>query len=605
MKWSPSKEIIRQANVYTSFKDLGFDNYDDFYRFSINEREKFWDFTVNRMGIKFKKKYDEVLDLSEGIEKPRWFAGAEMNIAQSCFKPPGEQIAIKYASEKDGEIHEITYASMQKRVDDILFSMKKAGLKPGDFVGIDMPMTPEAVMIYLAAVKGGMPVITVADSFSPDQIKVRFSIAPPALVFTQDYLHRGGKKIPLYQKLIDAEAPESVVITTESVSLREKDRTWDDFLTPAPGPQSYHYSDPMADITVLFSSGTTSEPKAIPWNHVTAIKSAADGFYHHDIHPSHVVAWPTNLGWMMGPWLIFATFINQATMALFEGLPTGSGFGKFVQDAKINMLGTVPSIVRAWRKNKDFDKLDWKNIKCFSSTGETSHPDDMSWLMKFAGGRPVIEYCGGTEIGGGYVTSTVIQDNFPSTFSTPALGSEFVILDENFRETDAGEVFIIPPTPGLSIKLLNKDHHKTYYEGLPKYKGKTLRRHGDYLVRMPNGYYRVMGRTDDSMNIGGIKVGAGQIEEVINAFDFVKESAAIAVAPKEGGPARLVIYAVVRDKTDENSLHELFQKAIRNKLNPLFKISKIVLADQLPRTASGKIMRRLLRKDFIEKFPGF
>jgi len=597
MKWIPDDEQIRRTNIYRSMQQLGFDDYRDFYRWSITDREKFWDFTVKQLGIRFKKPYDEILDLSGGVEHPRWMKGALMNITDSTLQAGDEAPAIIYASERDEQPNTITYGELKRRIDDMLHSLRQAGLKEGDFIGIDMPMTPAAVIIYLAAIKGGMPVITVADSFSPEQIAIRFSIAPPKLVFTQDYIYRGGKKLPLYEKLKQANAPKTIVVTTGKPELRPGDMTLDAFLQPAPEPLESVAADPMDTITVLFSSGTTSEPKAIPWNHTTAVKSAADGFYHHDIQPGNVVAWPTNLGWMMGPWLIFASLINRGTMALFDGLPTGEAFARFVERAGIQMLGTVPGIVRGWKKNEKIRQYDWSGIKCFSSTGETSHPDDMAWLMQFAGGRPVIEYCGGTEIGGGYVTSTLVQPNYPSTFSTPALGSEFVILDENFRETDAGEVFLIPPSMGLSVKLLNKDHHQTYYAGLPKYKGKTLRRHGDYLVRMPNGYFRVMGRTDDSMNIGGIKVGAGQIEEVINAFDEVKESAAIAVAPPEGGPSELVIFAVVSEG-DETQWQRKFQQAIREKLNPLFKISRVVLTDKLPRTASGKIMRRILRKEY-------
>ncbi|NPA43729.1 MAG: AMP-binding protein [Chlorobi bacterium] len=596
MKWTPDPDFIRTTNLWRAMQEAGFGRYEDFYDWSVTEREKFWDFTVRQLSIRFKRPYDRVLDLSGGPEAPYWLPGAKMNIIDSVLTAPPEKTAIRHASERDPQIREITYGELSRRIDDVLHSLREAGLKEGDFVGIDMPMTPEAVIIYLAALKGGMPVITVADSFSPREINIRFGIAPPKIVFTQDFIHRGGKILPLYEKLKQAGAPQTVVIRTvqDGPALREGDRNWDDFLVSAPQPLESTAADPMDTITVLFSSGTTSEPKAIPWNHTTAIKSAADAYYHHDIRAGDTVAWPTNLGWMMGPWLIFASFINNATMALFDGLPTGEDFARFVQEAGVTMLGTVPGIVRGWKKNEKVRQYDWSGIKCFSSTGETSHPDDMAWLMEFAGGKPVIEYCGGTEIGGGYVTSTLIQPNYPSTFSTPALGSEFVILDENFRETDAGEVFLIPPSMGLSVKLLNKDHHAVYYAGLPKYKGKTLRRHGDYLVRLPDGYYRVMGRTDDSMNIGGIKVGAGQIEEVINAFDEVKESAAIAVTPPEGGPSELVIFAVVREG-DENEWHRKFQQAIREKLNPLFKISRVILTDKLPRTASGKIMRRILR----------
>ncbi len=595
-QWTPSDQVKHASNIYRSLKELGLEHYGDFYDWSIHEREKFWEHTVRNLGIVFRKPYERILDLSEGIEKPYWLPGAEMNIVESVFKGPSGQTAIVYASEQNSELQRMTYAALEKLTDDILYSMRQYGLQPGDYVGIDMPMNVEAVAVYLAAVKGGFPVITVADSFSPDQIAVRFRIAPPRLVFTQDFLHRGGKEIPLYAKIKEAGAPATVVLG-EGDSLRPGDMRWNDFLLEAPSPREAHIMKPMDTITVLFSSGTTSEPKAIPWNHTTAVKSAADGYYHHDIHPGDTVAWPTNLGWMMGPWLIFATFINGGTMALFNGAPTGNPFGRFVQDAGVNMLGVVPSIVRAWRKIPDFD-WDWSAIKVFSSTGETSHPDDMEWLMRFARNKPVIEYCGGTEIGGGYVTSTVVQPNYPSTFSTQALGSQFVILDENGRETDAGEVFLVPPIMGLSVDLLNKDHHAVYYEGTPEWNGKKLRRHGDYLVRMDNGYYRVMGRTDDSMNLGGIKVGAGQIEEVINRDPNVVESAAIAVAPPEGGPAGLVIFAVYKGEMDPESLKRQMQQSIRKHLNPLFKIQDLVLTDKLPRTASGKIMRRILRKQY-------
>jgi acetyl-CoA synthetase len=221
----------------------------------------------------------------------------------------------------------------------------------------------------------------------------------------------------------------------------------------------------------------------------------------------------------------------------------------------------------------------------------------MTYLIYLADNKPVIEYCGGTEIGGGYATSTVVQTNIPSTFSSQALGGEFVLLDENDQPADAGEMFLIPPIPGLSSELLNRDHHEVYFKGNPRYRGIQLRRHGDELIRLENGYYRAQGRSDDAMNLGGIKVSSVQIEEVINRLDFVKESAAIAVSPKEGGPSVLVIYAVClpSKESPENKLRQT-QSIVKNRLNPLFKVQQLIEIEKLPRTASGKVMRRELRK---------
>ncbi len=156
-----------------------------------------------------------------------------------------------------------------------------------------------------------------------------------------------------------------------------------------------------------------------------------DGHFHHDIQRGDVVAWPTNIGWMMGPWLIYATLINRGCIALYEGLPTGRGFVDFVNAAGVGMLGVVPSLVRAWRDSGACDGVDWSRINTFSSTGEPSNRHDYLWLMSRTGYRaPVIEYCGGTEIGGGYLTGTVVQPASPASFSTAALGLDLVVLDE-------------------------------------------------------------------------------------------------------------------------------------------------------------------------------
>jgi acetyl-CoA synthetase len=596
--WQPEKDFINQTQVYKSMKKQGFDNYSDFYNWSISDKKAFWDTTVRNLGIVFKKPYINILN-DQDVKNPKWLIDSELNIVDSCFQAPADQPAIVYSSENEEDIKTISYKQLEEQVNKMANSLIEQGLKKGDVIGIDMVMTPESVIVYLGAIKAGMEVVTVADSFSPNEIKVRFSIREPKIVFTQDYIYRGNKKLPLYDKVLEAGAEKVVVIAPShsDIRIRRQDLYWESFLTKNTQFESVAMN-PDDTITVLFSSGTTGNPKAIPWNQTTAIKSASDAYYHHDIQQGDVVAWPTNLGWMMGPWLIFSTLINKGTIALYEGSPLSRGFGKFVENAKVNMLGVVPSMVRAWKTDRWKDNFDWSAIKCFSSTGESSNPQDMSYLMEMGHNKPVIEYCGGTEIGGGYVTSTLIQPNFPSTFSTPALGSEFVIMDEDGKPSNKGEVFLIPPAMGLSTKLLNKNHEEVYYKGTPEFEGKILRRHGDFLVKMENGYYRVMGRTDDSMNLGGIKVSAAQIEELINSHIGVKESAAIGVSPPEGGPAQLVLFIVPKGVPDKELLQYELQKLIKFELNPLFKIHDIQIIDKMPRTASGKIMRRILRSQY-------
>jgi acetyl-CoA synthetase len=355
---------------------------------------------------------------------------------------------------------------------------------------------------------------------------------------------------------------------------------------------------PMQACHILFSSGTTSEPKGIPWNHTTPIKVASDAYFHQNIQPGHILTWPTNLGWMMGPWLVFAALINRATIALCADAPKERAFGEFVQNARVTMLGVVPTLVADWRQTKCMENLDWSAIRVFSSTGECSNADDMYYLMSLAGNKPIIEYCGGTEIGGAYVSSTIIQDNYPSLFSTPTMGMDFTILNEEGQQADVGEVAIIPPSIGLSTTLLNANHHEIYFEDMPILRnGKQLRRHGDQIMRYENGYFSLLGRIDDTMNLGGIKISSVEIERTLTGISDVIEVAAIADNSK--GYSRLVIYAVTLKSLDKLSIQKEMQSKISRNLNPLFKIHDVVFVSELPKTASNKIMRRVLRKNYL------
>ncbi len=311
-----------------------------------------------------------------------------------------------------------------------------------------------------------------------------------------------------------------------------------------------------------------------------------------------MVVWPTNLGWMMGPWLIFASLLNRATIGLYADAPVGGDFGRFVQDARVTMLGVVPTLVRGWRASRCMESCDWSTIRCFSSTGEASNADDMFYLSSLAGMKPIIEYCGGTEIGGGYITSSVYQPNAPARFSTAAVGSRLVILDDAGQEAAEGELYLVPPAMGLSTELLNRDHDATYYEGTPAGPaGETLRRHGDHFRRLPGDFFVAGGRVDDTMNLGGIKVSSAEIERVLNRLPGVGESAAVAVAEEGGGPDTLAVF-VVREAAcvESEALRAAMNASLKSELNPLFRVSRVCFIDALPRTASNKVMRRKLRE---------
>ncbi|MEO1404647.1 MAG: AMP-binding protein, partial [Cyanobacteria bacterium J06635_1] len=544
--------------------------------------------------------------LSDGVEQPHWLVNAQLNIVESCFLAPKEKTAI-IAQQPGGPIQTWSYGELERLTNRVANGLVAAGYGVGDAIAILMPMTIESVAIYLGILKMGGVVVSIADSFAPAEIATRLGIGQAKAIFTQTHLWRRGKPLPLYHKVFSAQAPRAIVIPAGyPLALRPGDLPWSEFLsqddrfTAVPG-------GPDTPSNILFSSGTTGTPKAIPWTQTTPIKCAVDGHLHHDIHPEDVIAWPTSLGWMMGPWLIFASLLNRAAMALYDDAPTEQGFGEFVQTAGVTLLGVVPSLVSAWRRSGCMAESDWHQLKAFSSTGECSNPDDMAFLMALGGHKPIIEYCGGTEIGGGYITGTLVQPAYPATFSTQALGLEMVILDEQGNPTHEGEAFIVPPAIGLSTTLLNRDHHQVYFAATPPYP-LPLRRHGDRLKRLANGYYRAQGRVDDTMNLGGIKVSAAEIERVLQTLPDVQEVAAITVESdaEMGGPSQLIVYAVL-DPSAQYSKKELqnrFQTAICQALNPLFRLKDVVVVEALPRTASNKILRRDLRSRYINKQHG-
>lgn len=600
--WMPDEAMISGSNLGRLIAKLGLDGYDALYRWSIKKREEFWAKTIERLGIVFEREPEATFDLSGGATNPRWLPGARLNCVDSCFAGDPERIAIIAGKEGSDRLETLSLGELEKLVNRVANGLRENGFKPGDGIALYMPMTTECVAAYLGVVKAGCNVISIADSFAAGEVKKRLEIGRAKGVVTVDGFARGGKAIPLYPKVVEAGAPRTIVIPGPpgaAVELRAGDLLWNDFLSADEAFDSVT-TDPQALINVLFSSGTTGDPKAIPWNHLTPIKCAMDGHFHQDIREGDVVAWPTNIGWMMGPWLIFAALMNRGSIALYEGLPTGEGFANFVRDSKVSMLGLVPALVRGWRATGVVGWNDWPDVRVFSSTGEASNRQDYLWLMSRAGYRaPVIEYCGGTELGGGYIASTVVQPNAPSVFTTPCLGLGMFLIKEKGRPAapgEMGEVFLTPPAIGLSQTLLNRDHDEIYHKGCPAGPtGEILRRHGDELTRLANGCFKAEGRADDTMNLGGIKVSSLELERAMDGHAAVYQTAAVAVPPEGGGADRLVVYTVPVEKEPPADLQQQLQALIAKTLNPLFKIHDLVVIETLPRTASNKIMRRKLR----------
>lgn len=640
--WSPDPEAAMLTNVGqllerrgkeflgSTYKDP-ISSFSHFQEFSVSNPEVYWKTILDELSVSFSVPPQCILSENTSRESSlanpggQWLPGAYVNPAKTCLtlncKRTLDDVVIRWRDEgnDDMPVSSLTLEELRSEVWLVAYAIIALGLDRGSAIAIDMPMNVESVIIYLAIVLAGHVVVSIADSFAPLEISTRLKISEAKAIFTQDLIIRGDKSIPLYSRVVYAQAPMAIVIPTKgcsfSINLRDGDISWHDFLEKATdlrGDEFAAVEQPVEAFTnILFSSGTTGEPKAIPWTHVTPFKAAADAWCHMDIRKGDIVAWPTNLGWMMGPWLVYASLLNGASIALYNGSPLVSGFAKFVQDARVTMLGVIPSIVRIWKSANSTLGYDWSAIRCFASTGEASSVDEYLWLMGRAQYKPIIEYCGGTEIGGGFVSGSLLQPQSLAAFSTPAMGCSLFILGDDGHPIPQnvpgmGELALGPLMFGASSTLLNADHYNVYFKGMPLWNGKILRRHGDVFERTSRGYYHAHGRADDTMNLGGIKVSSVEIERICNAVDSnVLETAAIGVPPPQGGPEQLVIAVVFKDSDDStvdlDKLRISFNSAVQKKLNPLFRVSHVVPCSSLPRTATNKVMRRVLRQQLSQQ----
>ncbi len=606
--WVPAQDAVRSSNVGALMAARGLARYEDFWRWSAEQRDAYWSAVIERLGIRFRKGPERIRDPTSPVTAPEWLPGAELNIAESCFRADPSKVAILSASEADSTVRRLTYGELHRLAGRVANGLEALGVDRGERIALDLPMTPESVAIYLGTILAGRTVVGIADASAPMDIEKRLRIGSAKLVFTIASYLRDGKQQAIYEKVAESGATPAVVLPAEGrdppALRRSQDVLWEDFLDDrdAFDAVACRPSDPT---NILFSSGTTKDPKAIVWTHTTPIKAAADAHLHHDVHPDDVLAWPTSFGWMMGPWLTYGSLVNRAAVALYVGAAQRRAYGEFVSEAGVTLLGVVPKLVRGWRAERTMEGLDWSRIRRFSSTGETSSPDEMLYLMALAGYKPVVEYCGGTEIGGGYITGTMVQPCAPSCFTTPALGLDFVILDEG-RPADRGEVFLVPPSIGLSNRLLNYDHHREYFAGVARGpRGEVLRRHGDQVERLGGGFYRHHGRIDDMVNIYGVKSSAEEIRSVLTN-DLVYDAKPFAVDVGDTGRHSLVIYAVPKDPAQVGSselasvLRTEFERQIKARLNPLLAhVHDVVLVSELPQAGPGKTKTmKALRQDY-------
>ena len=621
--WTPTINDIEQANL-TRFMHLhGIADFSELMLRSTQDVAWFTDAVLKFLDIQFYQPYSQVLDLSRGKPWPRWCVDGKMNIVHNCLDkyintPKAAETALIWEGE-EGAVRKLTYQQLHRLVNQTANALKSLSIEKGDVVGIFMPMTPEIVAAMLATAKLGAVILPLFSGFGPGAISSRMNDASARFLFTADGFFRRGKPVPLKpitdEAALDIPSLKHMIVLNRiglAVNLQpERDLRWDD-LIPSQSDQCPTLETGAEDtLMIIYTSGTTGQPKGAVHTHCGfPIKAAQDMAFGTDVHPGDIIYWLTDMGWMMGPWLVFGALLLGATMVLYDGAPdypTVDRIWDLTSRHRENILGISPTLVRALIPYglDPVRKHDLSALRRFASTGEPWNPDPWLWLFNEVGQgkRPIINYSGGTEISGGIVMGNPIQPLKPCAFTGPCPGIAADVFDEegNSVINQVGELVIKEPWIGMTRGFW-KDPQRyldTYWSRFP-----DVWVHGDFAAVDEDGQWYILGRSDDMIKVAGKRLGPAEVESVVVAHPLVIEAAAIAVPDEIKGNA-VVVFCVptcepARYPVLRQELTEMLAKALGKPLAP----KESLFVSDLPKTRNAKVMRRMIRSAYLNQDPG-
>ena len=568
-----------------------------------------------------------MLDLSEGKPWARWCIDGEMNIVHNMLdKYTGTEIdnrvAIKSETE-DGTTRTLTYKTLRVETNEMAAALRTLGLGKGDAIGVFMPMVPEIVIAMLAIIKIGGIFLPLFSGFGPAAIVSRLNDAEAKALFTADGTYRRGKFCAM--KAIADEAASQVSTMKHLIVLDQKgDWMYEAIGSAVPSGRSLDSlrtanttvnaeqtartsaEDPMM---IIYTSGTTGRPKGAVHSHCGfPIKSAQDMRHGLDLHPDETLFWMTDMGWMMGPWEVFGTLLLGATMMLYDGapdFPEPDRVWQLVDRHKVTALGVSPTLIRALRsRSGGSDEIvhrhDLSSLRKFASTGEPWNPDPWMWLFQNVGrGKlPIINYSGGTEISGGIVMGNVLTPMKPCAFSGPLPGMAADVVDENGKSVrgQVGELVIREPWIGMTRGFW-KDRERyidTYWSRFP-----DVWVHGDWAAVDSDGLWYILGRSDDTIKVGGKRVGPAEVESILVAHPQVSEAAAIGVPDSIKGEALVCFCVLKKGANGDLTLAGELKKNVGRDLGKALAPREVVFVADIPKTRNAKVMRRIVRAVYL------
>jgi acetyl-CoA synthetase len=591
MIWNPTQDWIESTNVWRFMQRLGLHDRDAFLLFSRKNPERFWEEMMREMGVEWFAPYGQVLDSSRGVEWTQWFTGGRLNIAHNCLDrwAESDRVACIWEGE-NGATRSVTFREIREEAGRVANGLRALGLTAGDRVAMCMPMVPEILSILYGCLQAGLTVVPIFAGFGAGAIATRLQDSGARVLFTADSLERRGKLIPLASKMPPF-AGDTIVLRTSS---------WDDFVaaqTPASPTLSL---DSEARAFILYTSGTTGKPKGTVHTHAGCLAQMGKeiwlGFDHRE---GDRFFWLSDLGWMMGPWTILGNHLFGGTIFLYDGAPDFPGPGRLwetIERHRITTFGVSPTAIRMLSKSAgELPAMD--SLRLLGSTGEPW--DDKSWLWFFerVGRRrcPIINISGGTEIAGSFLFPLPIQPLKPCTLGAPAPGMATEVVDETGVPVRGRKGYLVctAPAPSMTRGIWGDPERyiETYWSRFP-----GMWYHGDWASVDEDGHWFLHGRADESMNVAGRKVGPAEVEEAMMKHAGVAEAAVIGVPDELKGEA-IVGFAVCRPGVEVDPA--AVARTVVEVLGPTFRPKEIVVVTELPKTQSGKIVRRLIRQKYL------
>jgi acetyl-CoA synthetase len=617
--WRPGPEHLARSRLAAAMQRWGFATLEELQRASVERPEWFWPAAAEDLGIPLRGQVATVRDESRGRVFPQWFKGATLNVVDSCVDRhaadpvQAQRTAVVYEGDS-GQRRSLTFAELKREVDRFAAGLTRLGVGKGDRVALFMPPVPEAAVAVMGCAKIGAISVPAFSGYGSESLATRLQGAEAKVLVTVDSTTRRGKPVPM-KAIADGAATSSpsvqhvIVIRAsgEPVPMdSRRDHWWHEVASALPAgvaPSAPEALEPNHPLMIIYTSGTTGLPKGIVHSHVGfLLKAAIDFGYAFDLQPGDMLGWIADMGWMLGPLMILGGLQCGCGLVMIEGLPDHPApdrLWRIVERNRVTVQGIAPSAARGLRARSDGSRpaADLSSLRAFASTGEAWDDPTWHWLFETVGGKklPILNYSGGTETGGGILSCYTIAPQTPASFSGPLPGMDVDVLDADGQPTnDIGELVVRNTWAGMTHSFWRDDERylDTYWSRWP-----DTWLHGDLASIDADGYWHIHGRSDDTLKIGGRRVGPSEIESALVAQPGIAEAAVIGV-PDEMKGQQVVAFVVARPDAAPPQVDALVA-AVTKMLGKAMAPARIHVVQGLPKTRNGKIMRRAIRARYV------